>query len=52
MKFGDTAKAAFKEICSLDDLSITSLKQFQLFGLKIPGHAVHKPKNKPENKKN
>jgi len=36
MKFGEKAKAAFKEICSLEDFSIISLKHFQLLGITIP----------------
>tara|TARA_B100000902_G_scaffold351646_1_gene361757 strand:+ start:226 stop:471 length:246 start_codon:yes stop_codon:yes gene_type:complete len=47
--FGETAKAALKEICSFDDFLIISLKHFQLFGLYIPGQEVHKPKNNPAN---
>ena len=36
-KFGETAKAALKEINSLADFSIISLKHFQLLGITIPG---------------
>ena len=48
---GDIAKAALKEICSLDDFSIISIKHFQLFGMTIPGQEVDKPKINPENSK-
>ena len=51
MKFGETAKAALKEICSLEDFSIISLKHFQLLGITIPGQEVHKPKTNPDNNK-
>tara|TARA_Y100000991_G_C21886490_1_gene311822 strand:+ start:301 stop:549 length:249 start_codon:yes stop_codon:yes gene_type:complete len=50
--FGDIAKAAFKEICSLDDLSIMSLKHIQLLRINIPGQEVHNPKIRPIKNKN
>ena len=34
---GETAKAALKEIYSLEDFSIISLKHFQLYGITILG---------------
>ena len=49
---GETAKAALKEICSLEDFSIISLKHIQLLGITIPGQEVHKPKTNPDNNKN
>ena len=39
----ETTKVPFKEIFSFDDLSIISLKHFQLFELRIRGHATQKP---------
>ena len=52
MQFRETAKKAFKEICSLEDFSIISLKHFQLLGITIPDKVVHKPKTNPDNNKN
>ena len=40
---GETAKAALKEICSLEDFSIISLKHYQLLIIAFPGQEGHKP---------